>query len=225
MFRITSMVNLSELHHLAKRHYQDILTQLGVQISRSKSIVSDNGSCEFGKRFWTDKLQKDLSPISLKALTGCRSLRGLAVLREKYKIEKISVLQRLAGAGYRVRSRLMTTQSLKWERLKVVVSKPIGSKSLPLEFWIERITSSNPYFRAKIVHLFRRELKPKELRIYPPDLVFDGEQEILERTVLSGWMKQWLKLDGYYRFTLLALSLKFPIVKVSLCKTDFLLHA
>lgn len=179
-------------------HYQQILSQLGVQISRSKSIISNNGSCEFGKRFWVDKLQKNLSPISLKALTDCRSLRGLATLREKYNIEKISVLQRLGGAGYRVRSRLMTTQSIKWERLKVVVSKPIGSKSLPLDFWLGRGYPLNPYLKAKMVTFLRREMKPKEIKIFPQDLTFDGEREILERTVLRNWMSQWLKYVSWY---------------------------
>jgi hypothetical protein len=49
-----------------------------------------------------------------------------------------------------------------------------------------------------MVAYLRKELKPKEIQIYPSDLVFDGEQEILERTVLLGWVRQWLNLVHWY---------------------------
>lgn len=38
---------------------------------------------------------------------------------------------RLGGAGYRVRSRMMSTQSKRWERLRVAIGKPSGSRQLP----------------------------------------------------------------------------------------------
>jgi len=105
-------------------HYKEILDQLDVKISMPKSIVSRTGCCEFAKRFWVKSMKVDLSPISLRSLTGCRSIRGLVQVAGKYGVTSPSVLQRLGGAGYRVRSRLMTKQSKRWERLKVVASKP-----------------------------------------------------------------------------------------------------
>lgn len=203
-------------------HYKEILHQLRVKISIPKSIISYEGCCEFAKRFWVKSMQVDLSPISLRALTGCRSIRGLVQVAAKYKVTRPSVLQRLGGAGYRVRARLMTKQSKRWERLKVVASKPCRSDALPVELWLGRGKPLNPYFRAKIVHLFRRELKPKELRIYPPDLVFDGEQEILERTVLSGWMKQWLKLVLWYHTTALSPEVTIEeLLRAPVCETSW----
>lgn len=178
--------------------YREILSQLGVSISLPKSILSTNGTCEFAKRYWTKSLQKDLSPISLRALAGCRSIRGLVQIAGKYGIEDPKILQRLGGAGYRVRSRLLSTQSRKWERLKVAHAKPFGSKQLPLEFWLGRGKPLNPYLKGRMVAFLRRELKPKEIQIFPQDLVFDGEREILERTVLLGWVRQWLKLVSWY---------------------------
>jgi len=177
--------------------YTEILDQLGVKISLPKSIISNRGSCEFAKRYWCDFLQKDLSPISIRALTGCRSIRGLVQIANKYDV-KTSALLRLAGAGYRVRSRMLSSQTRRWERLKVVASKPYGLKSLPLEMWLGRGKPLNPYLRGKMVTFLRRELRPKEIRIFPSDLVFDGEREILERTVLLGWVRQWLKLVSWY---------------------------
>ncbi|KAH0644769.1 hypothetical protein KY284_032653 [Solanum tuberosum] len=83
------------------------------------------------------------------------TLLGLCTLATKYDIN-ISILQRLGGAGFRARSRIHPTQSKRWERLKAACSKP---------------------------DFLRKELKPKELQLFPEGLVFDGEREILERTV------------------------------------------
>lgn len=56
--------------------YSSILSSLDVSISIPKSIISKNGTVEFAKRFWTKSMQVDLSPISLKALWGSRTLIG-----------------------------------------------------------------------------------------------------------------------------------------------------
>jgi len=82
-------------------------------------------------------MQIDLSPISLRALLSCRTTVGLCTLATKYDIN-ISILQRLGGAGFRVRSRIHSTQSKRWERLKAACSKPGKSHLLPLEYWIGR---------------------------------------------------------------------------------------
>lgn len=57
--------------------YYNLLNRLGVSISRGKSLISSNGSFEFAKRFWVKSLQRDVSPISLRILIGCRSTVGL----------------------------------------------------------------------------------------------------------------------------------------------------
>nr|WMB96955.1 hypothetical protein [Solanum melongena]WMB97167.1 hypothetical protein [Solanum aethiopicum] len=177
--------------------YKMLLDRLGVSISLPKSIISATGGVEFAKRFWVKSMQVDLSPISLKALTFCRTTMGLCSLANKYDIS-MSNLQRLGGAGFRVRARLLSTQSKRWERLKAARIKPGRSGSLPLDFWIGRFGTLNPYLKGKIVALLLKELKPKELCIFPEDAVFDGEREILERTTLLNWVKQWLRWLSWY---------------------------
>ncbi|XP_020970766.1 LOW QUALITY PROTEIN: uncharacterized protein LOC110268590, partial [Arachis ipaensis] len=61
-------------------HYREILSKLGVQIwiSDSKSITSHTGCIEFAKRFWVKGMQVDLTPISVRALTGVNSSIGLS---------------------------------------------------------------------------------------------------------------------------------------------------
>ncbi|KAH0706215.1 hypothetical protein KY289_011291 [Solanum tuberosum] len=117
--------------------YNRLLDRLSVTISFAKSIVSENGTIEFAQRFWIRDMQKDIFSNSLKALTSCRTTVGLCQLSCRYSIE-ISTLQRLAGAGYKVPSRLRSTQSPRWERLKAPACKPNKLHLLPLEFWIGR---------------------------------------------------------------------------------------
>lgn len=158
--------------------YTKLLDRMGVTIPLSKSLIEENGTLEFAKKYWTKHLQVDLSPISLRALTMCPSTIGLCQLNHKYSMKNFSLLQRLAGAGYRVRAPLMSTQSKPWERLKAAVGKPYGSTKLPLEWWIGRGKPLNPYLKGRIVFYLLKEFKPKEIRLFPEQLVFDGEREI-----------------------------------------------
>ena len=105
---------------------------------------------------------------------------------------------RLGGAGYRVRSRMMSTQSKRWERLRVAIGKPSGSRQLPIEWWIGRGKPINPYLKGIIVDYLRRELKSKEIKLIPEEFVFDGEKEILDRKLVRNWLSQWLKWLNWY---------------------------
>lgn len=120
--------------------------ELGVTISLAKSLISRNGTFEFAKRYWKGGV--NLSPISMRSLMSCRI--GLTTIAHKYDVG-IRVLQRLGGAGYRTLSRLQTTQSRRWERLKAAAAKPLRSSALPLEWWIGRGMPLNPYLKGRIV--------------------------------------------------------------------------
>nr|QLA48200.1 RNA-dependent RNA polymerase [Medinilla magnifica] len=183
---------------LVAYHYRNLLEELGVTISIKKSLISESGALEFAKRFWVKGIQVDLSPISVKALMVSRTCIGIAQLAYRYNIGKLSVIQRLYGAGYRVRARLMTTQSYTWERLKAVVSKSGGPNQLPLELWLGRGYPLNPYLKGRLVDFLFEELYLKQLKMFPDEMVFDGQREHLERTLLRRWMQQWLEWVRYY---------------------------
>ncbi|WP_353804784.1 hypothetical protein, partial [Acinetobacter baumannii] len=57
--------------------YSRLLDRLSVTISFAKSIVSENGTIEFAKRFLIRDMQKDTHPMPLKALISCRKTVGL----------------------------------------------------------------------------------------------------------------------------------------------------
>uniref|UniRef100_K4D966 Reverse transcriptase domain-containing protein n=1 Tax=Solanum lycopersicum TaxID=4081 RepID=K4D966_SOLLC len=190
---------------VANQHSR-LLDRLSVTISFAKSIVFENGTIEFAKRFWIRDMQKHISPISLKALTSCRTTVGLCQLSCRYSIE-ISTLQRLAGAGYKVRSRLMSTQSPRWERLKAAAWLKVAPQSL---------------LKAKIIDYLREAVKPKLIQIFPKDLVFDGEREILERAVILNLMKQWLTWLSWYHTVALSPDVTIDqLFDVPICATSW----
>ncbi|PHT98242.1 hypothetical protein BC332_32834 [Capsicum chinense] len=201
--------------------YRKLLDQLGVTISDAKSIVSDTGAVEFTKKFWVKSMQIDLSPISLRLLLSCRTTLGLCTVSNKYPIG-ISILQRLGGAGFRVRSRLYSTQSKRWERFKAAAQKPNRSHPLPLEYWIGRGKPLNPYLKGKIVDFLRKELKPKEIRLFPEEMVFDKERDILEHTVIHNWVKMWLKWCSWYYTVALSEDVSLDqLMDVPMCSTTW----
>jgi len=93
----------------------------------------------------------------------------------------------------------MTTQSKRWERLKAAAMKPNRQNGkLPLEYWIGRGNPLNPYLRGRIIWFRRKELKPKEIRLPPEQLCFEGEVVFNEHTLILNWVKQWLKWVQWY---------------------------
>jgi len=167
---------------------------MGVAISKEKSLLSNNGSLEFAKRFLTKGLSKDLSPVSAKAVLTIRTTIGLAQLAEKYKICKISTIFRLAGAGFRVRARLQSVTSLskRWKRLHAVASKPPFGSTLPLSWWLAGGEPLNPYAKGILVESIRKAFKPKELVLPPSELTFEGQRDNFEYTLYRGWLESWL---------------------------------
>ncbi|XP_075491948.1 LOW QUALITY PROTEIN: putative mitochondrial protein AtMg01110 [Primulina tabacum] len=114
------------VHPKVAGKYKEMLGKWGVSISVGKSLISPNGPLEFAKKYWVrGSKKKDLSPISIRALLTVRSTLGLTQLGDLYKIYNPNVLFRLAGAGYRVRSRLYSSRrSPRWERLWIAATKP-----------------------------------------------------------------------------------------------------
>jgi hypothetical protein len=178
--------------------YQEILTTLGVDISVPKSIISNNGTLEFAKRFLTDELKVDLSPVSCQSLASVQGTLSLLQFADKYKVTRLSTLMRLRGFGYRALGRLHSTQSRRVLRLKVASLKPVRGGILPLEWWIGRGKPLNPYLRGIIVSLILKELKPKELVLLPEDQSSEEDRVFAEYTLVRNWLQSWLLWYKWY---------------------------
>jgi hypothetical protein len=125
--------------------YRSLLDKLGVSISDSdsKSIISDNGALEFAKRYWVKNLQKDLSPVSVRAVHAATTTLSLCAFGHHYRLSG-RVLMRFAGAGYRVRARPEAYQTRKWLKLLRAWTVPSVEDGLAFEFWLGRGLPLNP---------------------------------------------------------------------------------
>jgi len=186
---------------LVAHHYQALLSDLSVSISIPKSLISNNGVLEFAKQFWVQ--DRNLSPVSIKALLVTQSLIGVTALGLKWNLS-YKTMVRLAGGGYRVLAHVEKPKSLKWRRMKVIADKMVWSKLDDLEMWLGGGIPLNPYIKGIIIRLIQDKMKPRQLSVPPcPEIVFDGEAAILEYTLYHGWMNQWLKYCSWYYSLLL----------------------
>jgi len=78
------------------RFVEQTLAELGVDIERQKSLISDH--FEFAKRFRVLQGRVDLSPISIRALMAFSSPYGQLSIH-RYKVQRFTTLARIGGAG------------------------------------------------------------------------------------------------------------------------------
>lgn len=159
----------------------------------------------------------------MKSLFLCRTPFGLSSLVKMYSIDSSAVQLRLAGAGYRVLARLNSPGG-RWGRIQCVLSKPDSGCPLAFEFWLGGGIPLNPYLIGRLRDRLLQEVKPKELRL--PN--WEGEDsgsfsedyiELLERTTLRSWTKEWLRWVSWYATvacdpnTRLRALLEFPLIE------------
>lgn len=179
------------------------LEDLGVTISTQKSLVSHQGAAEFAKRFVVKGLSVDLSPVSVRTLLGYCHPRGLMAIHYKYPVRRFSTLVRIGGGGYKVLSRIHSIQNLsvRWRRLHTMYTRytrpDLADRSI--ELWLGRGRPLNPYLRGLMVDKLRSVMKPKELNLAPEEVFpTPNSRDLLEWTILRGWVKQWLKYVKWY---------------------------
>lgn len=71
------------------------MTDLGVEINLSKSLISSSGSCEFAKRFYHHG--KDVSPLGpksiLEMIQSPRSFKDIVLNNSLVNVEDLAILQ------------------------------------------------------------------------------------------------------------------------------------
>lgn len=96
-------------------------------------------------------------------------------------MKPFSTLARLGGAGYRDRngSYPETLGRYVWEAWQGLTA--------PLEFWLGR--PINPDLKGHILSFLRTQLKSRELKVTPEDLMYKEDLKFLERTLGIGYVK------------------------------------
>ncbi|PHU03938.1 hypothetical protein BC332_29189 [Capsicum chinense] len=76
--------------------------------------------------------------------------------------------------------------------------------------------------QGKIVDFLRKELKPKEIGLFPEEMVFDKERDILEHTVIHYWVKICLKWCSWYYTVTLSKDVSLDqLMDVPMCSTTW----
>lgn len=118
--------------------YKHNINELGVSISKAKSLISNIGALEFAKKF---RIQdRDLSPLSIRMLrTVVHPIACMAVCKT-LGVTQLRVSLRLRGAGYRrysaSPSHFHPKYNRHWYRHLIVAYSPSGICPMPVEYWL-----------------------------------------------------------------------------------------
>lgn len=178
--------------------YKAAIQMLAVEVSALKSLTSDNGSCEFAKQFWTNNIQTNLSPISMKMMLGVHNPRGLAAFGVKYPNLSLKQLLSIHGLGFKAKARIFSGKiSLSRKRLLTTLTR----FSSPLKIWLEGL-SMDPTTLGLFMDFAFQRLKPKEFKIAPDHLVKESDtakcQSLVEITLYKGAMEDYLQYLKQY---------------------------
>lgn len=136
-------------HKPVADNYLRLMKALGVKINLQKSVVSNNCSLEFAKRFLY--ISVDASPISLRfsdaARASCLMSVSLYLSRlAEFRALRTSEIFRFYGAGFRVMGRLQGVWSIGYPKSKsrlskrfwrqwLIIHSPMGLFPLPWLWW------------------------------------------------------------------------------------------
>lgn len=131
-------------HPAVAAEYQNMVKKLSVDISMTKSLISNNGSVEFASRFFWKRI--DVSPISFGQVFASNNqlatFIGPLVSRLNRGCSLYEVLRWL-GVGYRALSRIRIDAfplsgrlSTRVRRHILVLKSPVGPFPLPWEYWL-----------------------------------------------------------------------------------------
>lgn len=189
--------------------YEELIKMFGVSISEHKSIISNNGSCEFAKRFlWQGN---NVSPISFKEVYVMRrSTCGQLVDRiTTFRDVRRSEPFRWFGASYKVLPNTFKPPKGRWKRFNLMLSCPAGPFPLPFYWWAS-LYSHRPIGQQEsaIVH---QELMDKwQFSFEPEGIPTERKSDIVEEVLIGRpWIKSWLDISTDF---LLALMEDDPIM-------------
>lgn len=114
--------------------YLKIMDECEVTISKEKSLISSVGACEFAKRFMTEKVTVDFSPISFKVM----NMFGGFVPHYQLDGLHYRTSVRLRGGGSRVYSTgdKPPKGSRRWLRHWLLMYSEKGGVSIPFDIWV-----------------------------------------------------------------------------------------
>jgi len=190
-------------HSEVAQIYKELMILLGVKISAHKTITSDNGSCEFAKRFLWKGV--DVSPVSFKEIYTTRRSTTKALVKRIQTFREVHRKEpyRWFGAGHKILPTFQKPVRGRWKRFHLMLVSPAGPFPLPFYWWCSQYTSS-PLGReiSAIVH---QELMEKWQFSFEPDGIHaDTEEDIVEEMLVGRpWIRSWLSTSTSFLLNLM----------------------
>lgn len=183
--------------------YIGFLNSIGVGISHAKSLTSPSGACEFAKKFRLNRLQTDVSPVSVKKVLEALSPFGWynLVLSEARELTLFNQL-RLGGLGFRAASRPFGSRRLgrKAKRMMIMrLSALQPSISMRCKLGLAMGKALDPSVWGLAVWHLLEYFAPKDPILPPPEVfAYPGMMDFCEYSLYQGWMRSYLAYLKWY---------------------------
>jgi len=190
-------------HKATAKLYEEIIMLQGVKISPHKSIISNNGSCEFAKRFlWRGV---DVSPISFKEVYVMRRSTTASLVTRLSSFRYVSRLEpyRWFGASYRVLPSYLLPMKGRWKRFNLMLVSPSGPFPLPFYWWCS-LYSSRPLGRQESARVHQELLDKWQFSFEPEGIPTEQEEDIVEEVLIGRpWIRSWLRTSTSFLLNLM----------------------
>jgi hypothetical protein len=184
--------------------YKKVLNKIGVDISLPKTIESNNGSCEFAKRFiWKGH---DVSPVSFKEVYAMRRSTTSELVKRlsSYRAVSMKETYRWFGAGYKVMPLFHHPKPGRWRRFYLLLTSPGGPYPLPFYWWCSQFTN-RPITQADSAIVHSELMEKWQFSFEPEGIPSDLEEDIVEEVLVGRpWIKSWLSTSTPFLLNLMA---------------------
>jgi len=190
-------------HSATAELYKDLVKLQGVKISPHKSIISNNGSCEFAKRFLWKGI--DVSPVSFKEVYVMRRSTTASLVTRLSDFRDVSRLEpfRWFGASYKVLPSYLLPKKGRWKRFNLMLISPSGPFPLPFYWWCS-LYSHRPLGRPESARVHQELLEKWQFSFEPEGIPTEQEEDIVEEVLIGRpWIRSWLRTSTSFLLNLM----------------------
>lgn len=191
-------------HKRVAQVYREMLDYMGVVVSLHKSIVSNNRSCEFAKRFLWKGV--DVSPVSFKEVYCIRRSTCNSLVKRILRFRSVSRVEtyRWFGAGYRVLPSHLLPKQGRWKRFNLMLTAPGGPFALPFYWWCS-LYAVRPVTRSDSAIVHSEILEKWSFKFEPEGIPSDKDEDIVDEVFIGRpWISSWLSTNTSFLLSLMA---------------------
>lgn len=190
-------------HPLVAQIYRELMLAQGVRISLHKTITSNNGSCEFAKRFLWKGI--DVSPISFKEIYTTRRSTTSALIKRIQAFRPVLRKEpyRWFGASYKVLPQVLKPKSGRWKRFHLMLVSPSGPFPLPFLWWCSQY-SKFPLGPEISAQVHQGLLDKWQFSFEPEGVPSENDEDMVEEVLVGRpWIRSWLSTSTPFLLNLM----------------------